>query len=58
LDKVAGNTLSVPGFPWFPEVDRSLSSGLREEAQDADTEVGGVGEDEVNFGAMRRGGFG
>ena len=40
-----------------PELDRSLSSGLREEAQEADNEVDGVGEDEVNVGAacLRRG---
>ena len=37
----------------IPEVNRSLSSGLREEAQEADNEVGGVGEYEVNVGATR-----
>ena len=36
------------------EVDRSLSCGLREEAEEADHEVGGVGEDEVSVGATRR----
>ena len=36
------------------EVDRSLSCGLREEAEEADDEVGGVGEDEVSVGATRQ----